>query len=95
MDQKKVKVINQRQKSVKANDSSRNKELLGYVCPLIERRVKKKMKLEPEMKVFQDHAKDPRLDTVAKHKENNMERSMIASCHEKAKFRIAKLEVFN
>lgn len=41
MDQKKVKVINQRQKSVKANDSSRNKELLGYVCPLIERRVKK------------------------------------------------------
>lgn len=47
------------------------------------------------MKVFKDHAKDPRFDTVAKHKENNVERSMTASCHEKAKSRIAKLKVFN
>lgn len=47
MDKKKVKVINQRQKPVKAKDSPRNKDLLGYGCLLIEKRVKK-MKLEPE-----------------------------------------------
>lgn len=41
MNKKKVKDINQRKKTVKANGSSRNKELLGYGCPLIERRVKK------------------------------------------------------
>lgn len=47
MDKKKVNVIKQRQKTVKLNDSSRKKELLGYGCPLIEMRMKK-MKLDPE-----------------------------------------------